>query len=130
MSRRRKRHERDDVGRVLRPVQHPGAALVELLAAIPASEPAVAPGRALRPLRDGGRSAAHTPHPLFPRPRRPRLPGTDVPRRIRTVGASADRSLLAGLELEREGAAALAQDGPFAVILLTARDDRRIRRRG
>ncbi len=51
----------------------------------------------------------------------------DAPLRRRAALAS---TLLAGLELEREGAAALAQDGPFAAILLTARDDRRIRRRG
>jgi hypothetical protein len=61
-------HERDDVGRVLRPVQQAGAALVGLLAALPAAEPAVALGGAVRPLRDGGRSAAHAPHTLAPAP--------------------------------------------------------------
>ena len=56
-------HEGDDVGRVLRPVEHPGAALVELLGAGAAAEPAVALGGALRPLRHRRGAAAHAVHP-------------------------------------------------------------------
>src|SRR3954451_15565964 len=59
-------HERDDVGRVLRPVQHAAAALVELLAARAAAEPAVALGGALRSLRHGLRPTFYTPHPRPP----------------------------------------------------------------
>ena len=55
-------HEGDDVGRVLRPVEHPGAALVELAAAVTAAEPAVALGGALRPLRHSRGAAAHAVH--------------------------------------------------------------------
>src|SRR6186713_1827318 len=51
-------HERDDVARVLGPVQHAGAAFVELLAAFAAAEPAIALGRVLRPLRNSRRTAA------------------------------------------------------------------------
>src|SRR3982751_1695401 len=53
-------HQRDDVRGVLRPVQHPGTAFVELLAAIPAPEAPVALGGALRPLRHSGQAAGHT----------------------------------------------------------------------
>src|SRR5215210_1250340 len=56
-------HEGDDVGRVLRPVQHAAAALVELLAARAAAEPAIALGGALGSLGDGLRSAFQAPHP-------------------------------------------------------------------
>src|SRR5215218_7504740 len=45
-------HERNDVGGVLRPVQHTAAALIELLATGTAAEPAIALGGALRSLRD------------------------------------------------------------------------------
>ncbi len=61
-------HEGDDVARVLRPVQLAATALVELLAAIPAAEPAIALGGALRPLRHRRRVAAHAVHPR-PHPR-------------------------------------------------------------
>ena len=60
-------HQGDDVGRVLRPVQHAGAGLVELPAAVTAAEPAVALGGALRPLRHRRRAAAHAVHPRPPR---------------------------------------------------------------
>ena len=56
-----------DVARVLRPVQQTRAALVELLRAIEAAEPAIALGRALRSFPDGCRLAfwATIPgHPL------------------------------------------------------------------
>ena len=61
-------HESDDVARVLGPVQHPCAAFVELLAAFPAAEPAIALGRALRLLRHSRRTAVQTPHSGFPAP--------------------------------------------------------------
>jgi hypothetical protein len=60
-------HERDDVGRVLGVVQHGAGALVVLLAAVAAAEPAVALGGALRPLGHHGRAAGHTVHPRPPR---------------------------------------------------------------
>ena len=59
-------HEGNHVRRVLSMVQQPAATLVELLAALTAAEPTVAPGRALRPLRHGGGAAGHTVHPHFP----------------------------------------------------------------
>src|SRR6186713_2917357 len=59
-------HESDDVARVLGPVQHPGTAFVELLAAIPAAEPPVSLGRALRPLRHRRRTAVQTLHSRSP----------------------------------------------------------------
>src|SRR5689334_5943770 len=55
-------HERDDVARILRPVQQAGAALIELLAALAAAEPAISLSRALRPLRHSRRAAAQAPH--------------------------------------------------------------------
>jgi hypothetical protein len=65
-------HEGDDVGGELCPVQSPTAALIELLTAAAAAEPAVAPGGALQPLRNGGRAALHAPH-LSPPLRFPHL---------------------------------------------------------
>src|SRR5205085_10646326 len=59
-------HERDDIGWILGPVQHAAAALVELLAARAAAEPAIALGGALRSLRDGFRPAFQAPHPRPP----------------------------------------------------------------
>jgi hypothetical protein len=56
-------HERDDVARILRPVQQAGAALVELPAALAAAEPAISLSRALWPLRRSRRTAALAPHP-------------------------------------------------------------------
>ena len=61
-------HERDDVARILRPVQQAGAALVELLAALAAAESAISLSRALRPLRHSRRTAAQAPHPRPPPP--------------------------------------------------------------
>jgi hypothetical protein len=46
-------HESNDITRVLGSVQEAGAALVELLAAVTAAEPAIALRRALRPMSDG-----------------------------------------------------------------------------
>ena len=46
-------HESNDITRVLGSVQQAGAALVELLAAVTAAEPAIALRRALRPMPDG-----------------------------------------------------------------------------
>src|ERR1700746_954558 len=46
-------HEGNDITRVLGSVQEAGAALVELLAAVTAAEPAIALRRALRPMSDG-----------------------------------------------------------------------------
>ena len=43
-------HESNDITRVLGSVQEAGAALVELLAAVTAAEPAIALRRALRPM--------------------------------------------------------------------------------
>jgi hypothetical protein len=56
-------HQRDHVGGILAVVQQPTAALVVLLAAPPAAEPAVAPGRALQPLRHSLGAAGYTVHP-------------------------------------------------------------------
>jgi hypothetical protein len=57
-------HERDDIGGVLRAVQHRAGALVELLAASSAAEASVALGGALGPLRYRLRSARYAPHPV------------------------------------------------------------------
>src|SRR3954463_9033432 len=59
-------HEGDDIGRVLRPVQRGAGALVELLAARAAAEPAITLGGALGSLRHGFRSAFQAPHPRPP----------------------------------------------------------------
>src|SRR3954471_2722327 len=59
-------HEGDDVARVLGPVQQAAGALVELLAARPAAEAAVALGRALGPLGYRFRPARYAPHPIRP----------------------------------------------------------------
>ena len=56
-------HEGDDIAWILRTVEHTDAALVELLAAIAAPEPAIALRRPLRPLADSRRSACRAPHP-------------------------------------------------------------------
>src|SRR4051812_8844730 len=64
-------HERDHVRGVLGVVQHGAGALVVLLAAGPAAEPAIALGGALRPLGHRGRAAGHTVHlrpPSSPEP--------------------------------------------------------------
>src|SRR4051812_27265186 len=55
-------HEGDDIGRVLRAVQHTAAALVELLAACAAAEPAIALGGVLGPLRHSLRPALYAAH--------------------------------------------------------------------
>jgi hypothetical protein len=56
-------HERDDIGRILGPVQQSVGALIELLAARAAAEAAIALGGALRSLRDGLRATIQAPHP-------------------------------------------------------------------
>jgi site-specific DNA recombinase len=61
-------HERDDIRGVLGPVQQAGTALVELLATVPAAEPTIALGSALRPLRHRRRAAVHAIHPGPPPP--------------------------------------------------------------
>ncbi len=60
------------------------------------------------------------------------LPETSAhePEELLRRRAALASTLVAGLELEREGQAVLAQDEPFAAILLTLRDDRRLPRRG
>src|SRR3954452_21181484 len=61
-----------DVGGILGPVQQSGGALVELLAARPAAEPAITLGGALGSLPDGLRSAFQATHRRLPlRERRP-----------------------------------------------------------
>jgi hypothetical protein len=55
-------HERDDVGRVLRPVQQALTALVELFAAVATAKSAVAPRGPLAPFRNGCRAAPNAPH--------------------------------------------------------------------
>src|SRR5690349_5382574 len=62
-------HERDDVARILRPVQQAGTALVKLPAALAAAEPAISLSRALRP--------AAEPQPKHRIPVRPRQKGRD-----------------------------------------------------
>src|SRR4051794_15558023 len=52
----------DDIGRILGPVQQGAGALVELLAAVTAAEPAIALGGALGSLCHGFRSAFQAPH--------------------------------------------------------------------
>lgn len=54
--------ERDHVGRLLHPVQQGAAALVELLPALAAAEPAIALCGALGPLDDRRRPALGAPH--------------------------------------------------------------------
>src|SRR5215212_9200780 len=58
----------DDIGRILGPVQQGAGALIELLAARTAAEPAIALGGALGSLRHSFRSAFQAPH-LRPPPR-------------------------------------------------------------
>src|SRR3954463_5884563 len=58
-------HERDDVGGILRPVQHRAGAFVELLAAGPAAKAPVTMGGALGPLRHRLRPALNAPHPTI-----------------------------------------------------------------
>src|SRR4051794_19388016 len=55
-------HERDDVGRILRPVQQRAGAFVELLAAGPAAKAPVTLGGALGPLRPA--FDRHSMHPI------------------------------------------------------------------
>jgi hypothetical protein len=52
-------NEADDVRRILRPIQHPSASLVELLAEVAATEATMAMGRAVGPLCHRLRSAAY-----------------------------------------------------------------------
>src|SRR3954451_11070304 len=79
------------MGRILGPVQQGAGALVELLGARAAAEPAIALGRALRSLRDGLRSTFQAPHlrpPLFVR-------GGPIPDQVPSAkggGASPDRT--------------------------------------
>ena len=59
-------HQRDHVARILGPVQHSGAALIELRAAVPAAETAIALGGPVPPLGYRHRPAAHAFHPELP----------------------------------------------------------------
>src|SRR4051794_38110048 len=77
-------HEGDDVGRILRPVQQRVGALVELLAAVSAAEPAIALGGTLGPLRHSFRPAFQAPHPRPP-PRERRPYTRPSPRRPRAL---------------------------------------------
>src|SRR5215204_1818080 len=86
-------HERDDVGRILRPVQQSVGALVELLAARTAAEPAIALGGALGSLCHGFRAAFYTPH-LRPPLRERRALYPPEPLLARDSGASPDRTLI------------------------------------
>src|SRR5689334_25000130 len=52
----------DDIARILRPVQHPAAALIELPAAVAAAKAPIAPGGAVPPLRDARGAAADAFH--------------------------------------------------------------------
>src|SRR5215217_3391396 len=56
-------HERDDVARILGPVQHAAAALIELPAAVAAAKAPVALRRAIPPLRGGRRATVDAFHP-------------------------------------------------------------------
>src|ERR1700733_14313266 len=70
-------HECDDIARILRTVEHTGAALVELFAAVPAQVPAVALRCPLRPLADSRRSTYRAPHSIpIPTISRQRAPST------------------------------------------------------
>src|SRR3954470_2991409 len=60
-------YERDDIGGILGPVQQRAGALVELLTARAAAEPAIALGGALGALRHSLRPAFQAPHPRPPR---------------------------------------------------------------
>src|SRR5271166_4812466 len=87
-------HERDDVARVLGPVQHTAAALVELLAAFAAAEPAIALGRALRSLRPSRRTAVLAPHSHHrPSQRGGTLPAAPPADQWPQTGAIPDRTL-------------------------------------
>src|SRR5947209_14486827 len=55
-------HERDDIRRILRPVQQGRAALVELFAAAATAKSAVALSGPLGPFRNGRRAASNAPH--------------------------------------------------------------------
>ena len=55
-------HERDDVGRILGPVQQAPAALIELLAASATAKSAVTLSGPLAPFRNGCRAAPNAPH--------------------------------------------------------------------
>src|SRR4051794_20247152 len=103
-------HERDDVGRILRPVQERGGAFVELLAAGAAAEAAGAVGRALPPLRHRLRPARYAPHPYLPDreggpygqadPRQPGAAARDLTEPSgRPRACRLERPLLAGLQL-------------------------------
>src|SRR5687768_16105253 len=67
-------HERDDVARVLGPVQPAAGALVELLGAGATAEAAIALGRALGPLRHRLRPTLYAPHPIRPAVRAGHIP--------------------------------------------------------
>src|SRR3954468_7328947 len=84
-------HERDDIGRILGPVQQGAGAFVELLAARTAAEPAIALGGALRSLRDGFRAAFQAPHPRPPLCEKRALYPTE-PSSARGSGANPDRT--------------------------------------
>src|SRR4051794_9647439 len=84
-------HEGDDVGGILGPVQQSVGALVELLAARTAAEPAVALGGALGSLRDGFRAAFQAPHLRPPLCEKRALYPTE-PSSARGSGASPDRT--------------------------------------
>src|SRR4051812_47774150 len=84
-------HERDDVGGVLGPVQQGAGALIELLTARAAAEPAIALGSALGSLRHGFRSAFQAPH-LRPPLREKRPYNPPKPSSARGNGASPDRT--------------------------------------
>jgi hypothetical protein len=84
-------------------VQQPAATLVETLPTVAAAKPAVAPGRAIRPLRHRGGAAGYTVHSQV----HPAGPGTyrhrpDQPNR--PPGASSDRTAtIARVQHRREG---------------------------
>src|SRR5215207_1704883 len=84
-------HESDDIGRVLGPVQQSVGALVELLAARAAAEPAVTLGSALRSLGHRLRPAFQAPHRRLPLCERQALYPTE-PSSARGSGANPDRT--------------------------------------
>ena len=70
-------HEFGDIARILHTVKQADAALVELLAAVPAPVPAVALRCPLRPLADSRRSTYRAPHSIpIPTMSRQRAPST------------------------------------------------------
>ena len=74
-------HERDNFARILGPVQHAAAALVELPTAVTATKPPVAVRRTVPPLRDRRRATADALHlglPSHPDPARSLLPAANA----------------------------------------------------